>query len=270
MNKKLIFLLLLMFHIGVSITHAELPSFKEIQSHSVAQTLTLPATVPFKLEFANTSDEIAWGLMGRKSMPQGYGMLFSYQTPRILTFWMFNTYIDLSIAFLDEYHVIREIHDLKSYPEKMNDYPKLAGPRDLNRLSIKNPIIEFFIKEQIYSNFYGSYALEVVRGWFKENQIKIGDVVIWKKSKHMAFILRSIDISQFTKTPLPTLITFEKEGPVSLWLPSEAVPQEVALFDVRGIELKRATLYGGTAFYTETPIKFVAIIKSNRMDPNGQ
>ena len=45
------------------------------------------------VEVAQTDAERAVGLMHRKSMPDGYGMIFLFETERPLNFWMKNTII---------------------------------------------------------------------------------------------------------------------------------------------------------------------------------
>ncbi len=55
---------------------------------------------PFAVEMALTPEEQARGLMYRKSLPQGQGMLFDFKVDHELTFWMKNTYISLDMIFI--------------------------------------------------------------------------------------------------------------------------------------------------------------------------
>lgn len=132
--------------------------------------------VAIKLEFAETPEALAWGLMGRDHLDKDSGMLFIYKAPTILSFWMYNTFIDLSIAFMDEERVIREIHDMFASPEKMKRHLK---PEELKNLSSWDPAVAFFLKRQIFSSFPVKFALEVNRGWFEKNGIGIGDKLEW-------------------------------------------------------------------------------------------
>ncbi len=54
-----------------------------------------------QVEFARTAAEQERGLMGRTSLPDGTGMLFIFDTPRMLNFWMKNTLIPLDILYFD-------------------------------------------------------------------------------------------------------------------------------------------------------------------------
>ena len=86
------------------------------------------------------------GLMHRKSLGEHQGMLFIYRHPQRLGFWMKNTLIPLSIAFLSDDGKILQIEDMK--------------PHDEASTEAKAP---------------GRFALEVNQGWFARNGIKVGD-----------------------------------------------------------------------------------------------
>jgi uncharacterized protein len=89
------------------------------------------------------------GLMYRRQMPRDEGMLFVFESPQPLSFWMRNTLIPLDIAFVAGDGRILNILEMKPLDE---------GPR-YNSIG---PAL---------------YAIETNAGWFRENGIKPGDRV---------------------------------------------------------------------------------------------
>jgi uncharacterized protein len=118
------------------------------------------------LEHAITPQQLRKGLMGRQSMPDNHGMTFTYPSQK---FWMLNTLMDLSIAFLDENKIIREIYELKAYP------------------LIKDP--HFFYKHAVSATFKASFALEMNTHWFDRHSIKVGDRVEWNPLSSIGYII---------------------------------------------------------------------------------
>lgn len=142
---------------------------------NIFATTTSSAEVVVTLEHAKTPSQLAWGLMQRHSLPQNHGMLFHFRQQKIANMWMFNCYMDLSVAFLDRDLVIQEIRELKAYPEKMDPRRPVLSLRDINSYRAYDPIIEFYRNNTITSSQPTYYALEMNAGWFTKNRILPGD-----------------------------------------------------------------------------------------------
>ena len=104
--------------------------------------------VKLYLEIAATPDKRQLGLMFRDSLPQNQGMLFVFEREQPLGFWMKNTKIPLSIAFLDRNYVIVDIQDMEPFSEKTHVSARPA-----------------------------MYALEVNQGFFRQHNITVGDTL---------------------------------------------------------------------------------------------
>jgi uncharacterized membrane protein (UPF0127 family) len=68
-------------------------------------------------ELARKPLELATGMMFRKSMAEEEGMLFAQPYPQPASFYMRNTTVPLSIAYIDPSGKILELHDLKALDE---------------------------------------------------------------------------------------------------------------------------------------------------------
>jgi len=100
-------------------------------------------------EIAHTPDTRTCGLSRRQTLAANTGMLFIFPNFRPRTFWMKDTFIPLSIAFLDETGKIVQIHRMQA-DQTHTTYSSVAPAR---------------------------YALEVNQGWFSLHDIKTGDTV---------------------------------------------------------------------------------------------
>ncbi len=67
-------------------------------------------TARFAVEIADDAGERAQGLMFRETMPRGAGMLFVYDRPQPVAFWMKNTLIPLDMIFVGPDGVVRHVH----------------------------------------------------------------------------------------------------------------------------------------------------------------
>ncbi|MEV8466273.1 DUF192 domain-containing protein [Fluviibacterium sp. DFM31] len=65
----------------------------------------------FSVEVADDRQERAQGLMHRKSLPRSSGMLFVYEHPQRVSFWMRNTLIPLDMIFVGADGRVRRIHE---------------------------------------------------------------------------------------------------------------------------------------------------------------
>jgi uncharacterized membrane protein (UPF0127 family) len=101
-----------------------------------------------KAEIARTDEERNTGLMYRKKLPDGEGMLFVYERDQIMSFWMKNTYIPLSIAFITSDGRIIEIKDMYPHDET-----------------------------SVLSSRSARYALEVPQNWFSRVGVQLGDIL---------------------------------------------------------------------------------------------
>lgn len=103
-------------------------------------------------EFAQSEEQQQYGLMNRTELPKDFGMLFIFETEEYRSFWMKNTFVDLSIAYVGANKKILEIIDMKAVKSSLDSDP---------------PSYPSTVKAK--------YALEVNRGWFARNKIKVGD-----------------------------------------------------------------------------------------------
>lgn len=86
------------------------------------------AIVDLTVEIADTPAEREHGLMGRRMLAPGAGMLFVYESPRQVSFWMKNTLIPLDMLFFDPAGVLRMVH-AQAHPLDLTPIPG-AAPDD--------------------------------------------------------------------------------------------------------------------------------------------
>ena len=86
------FALLVAFVLAAGAARAAETSLVEIASKSGVHAFTV--------ELVDNDADRAKGLMYRKSLPEGTGMLFDFQREQDVSFWMQNTYIPLDMVFI--------------------------------------------------------------------------------------------------------------------------------------------------------------------------
>jgi len=122
---------------------------------TLACPLKLPITTiiikghKLTVELAFTPKYRSCGLSNRFELSEDHGMLFIFPNTELQTFWMKDTYIPLSIAFIDDSGKIANIENMEA--NQTNE-----------RYRSYQPV---------------KYALEVNRGWFKLHGIHNGDIV---------------------------------------------------------------------------------------------
>jgi uncharacterized membrane protein (UPF0127 family) len=116
-------------------------------------TVTIDASggkkVEVRVEIADGIFEQQRGLMYRTSLGEDRGMLFVYRREQRLSFWMKNTRIPLSIAYIDSKGRITDILDMKPLDDEPPHYVS------------SEPV---------------QYALEVNQGFFDEHGVEVGDI----------------------------------------------------------------------------------------------
>ncbi|NCO21269.1 MAG: DUF192 domain-containing protein [Rhodobacterales bacterium] len=65
----------------------------------------------FAVEVADDAAERSQGLMNRAEMGQSHGMLFVYDRPQAVSFWMRNTLIPLDMIFMDGTGTVTRVHE---------------------------------------------------------------------------------------------------------------------------------------------------------------
>lgn len=132
------------------------PSAAAVQSSSPSKAQPRLQTTKLFLGPLELTTELALsglqqqtGMMWRTNMPEMEGMLFVFPYAHQASFWMMNTIVPLSAAYIDPGGAILEIHDLQ--------------PHDTNSVTATSNQIQ--------------YVLEVNQGWFQRNKIGVGTVI---------------------------------------------------------------------------------------------
>lgn len=108
----------------------------------------------FFAQIAISQEELSQGLMFRNNLDKNHGMLFAFEYPKKMSFWMKNVPIPLDIGYFDSNGRLIEIHSLYPYDEK----PVFSKSHNIQ------------------------YALEMNKGWFHRNKIRTGNYLNLKKA----------------------------------------------------------------------------------------
>lgn len=111
----------------------------------------------FEVELAQSPAEHEKGLMFRSELKGDEGMLFIFKTEETRFFWMKNTLADLSIGYFNKKSILIDVQEMKMgkgiSDDRLPSYPSAAP---------------------------AMYALEMRKGWFDENKIKLGTKLVMK------------------------------------------------------------------------------------------
>lgn len=125
--------------------------------HGTRELHTRPppvAPMTLALEIALTPEQHRQGLAGRPTLAPNAGMLFVFPTPQHGAFWNAGTLVPLSLAYCDAAGTILDLHDMRSIGET-GGIPERYPPRASYNL-----------------------ALEVPRGWFAQQGLRVGDSIL--------------------------------------------------------------------------------------------
>ena len=108
--------------------------------------ITLTAGIhQIEVQVAQTPEQRSTGLMYRKEMPQPEGMLFAFEQPTVQCFWMKNTLLPLTAAFIADDGTIVNLADMK--------------PQTTDSHCSSKPV---------------RFVLEMNQGWFTKKGLKAG------------------------------------------------------------------------------------------------
>jgi uncharacterized protein len=141
MNKLFALLLLSFSLLGVASAHAQ-----DVQAQTQLPRVNIQAGMhQIDAQVASTGQQRQVGLMYRASMPQHEGMLFVFERPATQCFWMKNTLIPLTAAFIEDDGTVVNLVDMK--PKTTDSHCSVRPVR---------------------------YVLEMNQGWFAKKRIQAG------------------------------------------------------------------------------------------------
>jgi len=132
--------------IALSFLAASMASYAQ-DGQAKLPTIQLSAGIHnIQAEVAQTADQREIGLMYRRTMGNNEGMIFAFEQPGTQCFWMKNTLLPLSVAFVADDGTIVNLDDMK--------------PQTLDGHCSKKPV---------------RFVLEMNQGWFAKRGIKAGE-----------------------------------------------------------------------------------------------
>jgi len=120
------------------------PEPKSVQDHFVVTV----GGQAVQMQLALLPHEMQQGLMFRKSLGPEEGMIFLYDRPQQMSFWMRNTEIPLDIGYFDADGKLKEVYNLLPHDER--------------------PIQSLGLRQ---------FALEMNQGWYRTHGLKAGDAI---------------------------------------------------------------------------------------------
>ncbi len=126
------------------------------------------------LYIAANNEDRQLGLMHVQKLNENEGVLFVFEKEQILSFWMKNTFVPLTIGFFDKNGCLQELVDM------------------IPAISVMQTQIP-----QYQSSQKSQFALEMSKGWFEKRKITVG-----ARLKLDATIAQRTDLSQVSKNSL--------------------------------------------------------------------
>jgi uncharacterized membrane protein (UPF0127 family) len=154
-----LFALILCTQVLIGCRKAEGPEAKVVQRNAEVEITRAQPILPalqihmgaasIKAEVARSVTEVKTGMMFRTNLTESDGMLFVFPYPQKVGFWMKNTTVPLSCAYINAEGRIEEIHQL----EPLSTQSVMSASGNIQ------------------------FALETSQGWFERNAVKTGMVV---------------------------------------------------------------------------------------------
>ena len=148
--RKLLTFVLITFSIAIKADNYALQELESWEKNTIKISSSSGHFHKFEVYIADSNSKRKKGLMYIESLPSNHGMLFKFDTPRIASMWMKNTYISLDLLFIDKNQTIIKIHS------------------DAKPLNLKSISSELKVK----------WVLEINGGLAEELEINLGDKII--------------------------------------------------------------------------------------------